>query len=162
MITQAQVIKAPQRLQSQDTKNKIPSIFLAGITTDTGQPDWRETLTSALSDRRVTIFNPARSDWDETWEEKFSDRRWKEQIRWELDMQEAADIVVFFFHQLTVAPISLLELGLAIKNKKVIVCAHDDYEKRGNIEAVCIRFGAKLVSTEDELRQALLLSLDEV
>jgi hypothetical protein len=148
---------APQRLGLDTQKT---SIFLAGITTNTGEPDWRETLTNALQARPVTIFNPNRPDWDSTWKESFSDSRWEEQVRWELDMQEAADIIVFMFHRATEAPISLMELGLAVKTKKVIVCAHDDYKKRGNVEAVCLRYGAKLTSTEEELREALLTMLD--
>ncbi|KAF5002368.1 hypothetical protein FGRMN_380 [Fusarium graminum] len=165
MASQIRVITAPQTLklpESIEGNKKTPCIFLAGITTNTGEPDWRETLISALSLRRVTIFNPARPDWDETWKESFLDKRWEEQVWWELDMQEAADIVVFFFHKSTAAPISLLELGLAIKNKKVIVCAQTGYSKRGNVEAVCKRFGAKLVTTEDELLQTVLVTLDDL
>ncbi|WZH47346.1 uncharacterized protein QYS62_008490 [Fusarium acuminatum] len=157
MISHARIVMAPQR---PDLDMQKTSIFLAGITTNTGEPDWRETLTNALQDRPVTILNPNRPDWDSTWKESFSDSRWEEQIRWELDMQETANILVFMFHRATEAPISLMELGLAVKTKKVIVCAHDDYKKRGNVEAVCSRFGAKLTNTEDELREALLEMLD--
>ncbi|SPJ75413.1 uncharacterized protein FTOL_05144 [Fusarium torulosum] len=157
MTSQAQIVMAPQR---PDLDAPKPSIFLAGITTNTGEPDWRETLTNALRDRPVTILNPNRPDWDGTWKEDFSDSRWEEQVRWELDMQEAADIIVFMFHRATEAPISLMELGLAVKTKKVIVCAHDDYKKRGNVEAVCSRYGAQLTSTEEHLQEALLTMLD--
>ncbi|KAF4972768.1 hypothetical protein FSARC_738 [Fusarium sarcochroum] len=158
MTSKAQIVMAPQ----PNPNNTNTTIFLAGITTNTGEPDWRETLAEKLKDYPVTIFNPNRPDWDSTWKENFSDKRWEEQVWWELDMQEAADIVVFFFHKSTDAPISLMELGLAVKakSKKVIVCAQDEYKKRGNVEAVCRRFDAKLTSTEEELRHVLLATLD--
>ncbi|KAF4447156.1 hypothetical protein F53441_9301 [Fusarium austroafricanum] len=158
MDSKAKVVMAPQR---PNLDSKSTSIFLAGTTTNTGEPDWRETLISALSNCAVTILNPARPDWDATWKEDFSDGRWEEQVLWELDMQDAADIIVFMFHRSTAAPISLMELGLAVKTKRVIVCAQDEYCKRGNVEAVCRKFGAKLVSTENALRDALLVMLDE-
>ncbi|KAF4340522.1 hypothetical protein FBEOM_5560 [Fusarium beomiforme] len=160
MEQQAKIVMAPRK-PDPDDKNR--TIFLAGITTNTGEGDWRETLANALINHPVTIFNPNRPDWDSTWKEDFSDKRWEEQVWWELDMQEAADIIVFMFHPFTDAPISLMELGLAVKSKPktVLVCARDGYRKRGNVEAVCKRFGAKLVYTEAELRDTLLAVLDE-
>ncbi|KAG8357915.1 hypothetical protein FVEN_g4526 [Fusarium venenatum] len=118
MTSQAIVVMAPQPANLGD---HTTSIFLAGITTSTGEPDWRQALTDALNNYPVTILNPNRPDWDSTWREDFSDKRWVEQVSWELDMQEAADIVVFMFHEATEAPISLMELGLAVRTKPVIV-----------------------------------------
>ncbi|KAG4274992.1 hypothetical protein FPRO04_09000 [Fusarium proliferatum] len=138
----AKVFMAPRK---PDPGDKGVSIFLAGITTSTGEPDWREVLTNDLMNHQVTIMNPDRPDWDSTWKEDFSDKRWEKQVWWELDMQEAADIIVFMFHPSTDAPISLMELGLAVKSKskRIIVCAQDGYRKKGNVEAVCRRYGAK-------------------
>ncbi|KAF4958868.1 hypothetical protein FGADI_2070 [Fusarium gaditjirri] len=154
----AKIVMAPCK---PDHGDQNTSIFLAGITTNTGGADWRDNLTRALINHPVTIFNPNRPDWDSTWKEDFSDKRWEEQVWWELDMQESADIIVFMFHRLTDAPISLLEFGLAARTKlnKVFVCAQEGYRKKGNVEAVCKRFGAKLVNTEEELRETLLAAL---
>ncbi|KAM5341559.1 hypothetical protein ACJ41O_014590 [Fusarium nematophilum] len=156
MASQARIIMAPNRPTPDDSKNT--SIFLAGTTTTTST-DWRETLTQALASHPVTIFNPQRDDWDSTWKEDFSDKRWAEQVWWELDMQEAADIVVFFFHGATDAPVSLLELGLGVRSGRAIVCALEGYSKRGNVEAVCRRFGARFTRSEEELKQAVLSRL---
>ncbi|CCT72479.1 uncharacterized protein FFB20_01510 [Fusarium fujikuroi] len=156
----AKVFMAPRKPGPGD---KGVSIFLAGITTSTEEPDWREVLTNDLMNHQVTILNPDRPDWDSTWKEDFSDRRWEEQVWWELDMQEAADIIVFMFHPSTDAPISLMELGLAVKSKskRIIVCAQDGYRKKGNVEAVCRRFGAKFVNTGNELRDAIIATLED-
>ncbi|KAL6803339.1 hypothetical protein GGI42DRAFT_324306 [Trichoderma sp. SZMC 28013] len=133
----------------------LPSVFLAGTTSDTGEADWRQTLTNALSRLSITIFNPYRPDWDATWREDVSDNRWVEQVHWELEMQDKADIVVVFFHGVSLAPISMLELGMCIRFGKAIVCAMPDYPKRGNVEAVCQRYGARFVSSERELEDAV-------
>lgn len=151
----AHVICAPSREHRPLRK----SIFLAGTTSSTGQRDWRQTLVQSLSELPVDVYNPARQDWDSTWREDFSDSRWAEQVEWELEMQDAADLVVVFFHGVTAAPISLLELGLCVRSGKAIVCAMDGYSKRGNVEAVCRRYGTTFVTTEAELATAVVSRL---
>lgn len=158
MASKAQVIMAPNR----PTLTNNPSIFLAGTTSKTGEPDWRETLTQALAEYAITIFNPKRDDWDSTWREDFSDERWAEQVQWELDMQEAADIVVVFFHGVSPAPISLLEFGLCARSGKAIACALDGYSKKGNVEAVCRKYETTFVRTEDELKDAVVQRLKQL
>lgn len=155
-----ETVLAPQRpnLAGKTT------IFLAGTTSPTGQPDWRDTLKSALEERlggdkaldNVVLLNPMRHDWDRTWKEDFSDSRWAEQVQWELDMQDAADIVVVFFHGISPAPISLLELGICVRSRRVIACALEGYSKTGNVEAVCRRYGAVLVKTPEDLVTAVV------
>ncbi|CAM1505835.1 Fc.00g114720.m01.CDS01 [Cosmosporella sp. VM-42] len=149
-----QVITAPDRLP---VTGEI-TIFLAGTTTDTGDGDWREFLMDALSDFPITFFDPKRNDWDSTWKEDLSDERWAEQVQWEMDMQAKADVVVFFFHSATLAPVSMLELGLCAE--RAVVCALDGYSKRGNVQAVCERFQSPFVSTLAELQAKMLDVLD--
>lgn len=141
------VINAPSREHRPARK----SIFLAGTTSATGQQDWRQTLVQSLSQFPIDIYNPSRPDWDATWREDFSDSRWAEQVEWELEMQDAVDLVVILFHGVTAAPISLLELGLCVRSGKAVVCALDGYSKRGNVEAVCRRYSATFVTTEADL-----------
>ncbi|KAH7323001.1 hypothetical protein B0I35DRAFT_350735 [Stachybotrys elegans] len=143
----AQIIQAPSK--PEFTGNL--SLFLAGTTSPTGERDWRERLSEGLSKYPITILNPARSDWDSTWKEDFTDTRWAEQVQWELTMRDKADMVIVFLHGNTLAPISLLELGLCAPSGKAIVCALDDYKKRGNVEAVCRMYGLPLVRSEEEM-----------
>jgi hypothetical protein len=75
-------------------------------------------------------------------------------------MQEAEDIVVLMFHEATEALISVIELGLAVRTKSVIICAHPDYRKRANVDAVCCKFGTKMLSTLDELVDCLITRSD--
>ncbi|KAL9476229.1 hypothetical protein ACSS6W_006070 [Trichoderma asperelloides] len=156
----AAVVLAPGHPAS-DLKSR-KSVFLAGPTNPTGEADWRETLTTALIELPIVIYNPKRHDWDSTWKEDFSDSRWAEQVEWELGMQDKADVVVVFFHKATPAPISLLELGLCVRSGKAIVCAQDGYSKRGNVEAVCRRYGAKFMASEEDLKDAVTERLKEL
>ncbi|KAL7931604.1 hypothetical protein V8C35DRAFT_309886 [Trichoderma chlorosporum] len=156
----ATVVMAPGR-PAPDSASRH-SVFLAGTTSPTGEADWRQTLTDALSGLPITIYNPYRPDWDATWREDVSDGRWVEQVDWELEMQEKVDIVVVFFHGVSLAPISMLELGMCIRAGKAIVCAMPDYPKRGNVEAVCRRYGARFVSSEQDLRDAVTKRLNSM
>lgn len=158
MASQAQVIRAPARPQQTHRL----SIFLGGTASDTGEPDWRDTLNKGLADQAVAIFDPKRDDWDSTWREDFSDTRWADQIQWELDMQDTADIIVVLFHGVTAAPISLAEMGMAARTGKLIACALDGYCKKGYVEAVCRKFKAPFVRSEDELRRVVMERLGEL
>ncbi|PNY26091.1 Uncharacterized protein TCAP_03973 [Tolypocladium capitatum] len=137
-------------------------IFLGGTTSATPSGDWRQRLAASLAAHPVALLNPRRADWDATWREDLSDPRWAEQVAWELDMQERADVLVFLLHAVSDAPVSLLELGLCVNDpgKRVVVCALDGYPRRGNVEAVCRRYGRELVRTEEELRDSLKAALE--
>lgn len=131
------------------------SIFLAGTTARTAEGDWREALTSALAHLPVTIFNPLRLDWGADWGEDISCAPFREQVEWELDMQEKADLVVVYLHPVTDAPISLLELGLCAPSGRAIVFCPPGYSKRGNVQVLCHRFGLSIVATAEELSEVV-------
>ncbi|PWI67807.1 hypothetical protein PCL_02728 [Purpureocillium lilacinum] len=164
----AAVYLAPQRPPANSSR---PYIFLAGTTTQAtrtpGDDDWRQRLIATTLRRHpVTVLNPHRADWDATWREDYADARWAEQVEWELDMQERADLVVVYLGPATDAPVSLLELGLAAGGgKRVVVCADGAYRKRGNVEAVCRRYDdglVVLVATEGELGVAVEAAVEEM
>lgn len=134
----AQIIKSPSR---QPITNPH-AIFLAGTTTT---PDWRADLITSLSDCPITILDPLRPDWDSSWVEDLEFEPFREQVEWELDMQERADLVVIYFGPATEAPISLLEFGLYARLGKALVVCDPGYRKRGNVMIACRRFGVEVV-----------------
>ncbi|KAI1077257.1 hypothetical protein F5B20DRAFT_552868 [Whalleya microplaca] len=146
-----QVIYAPSREEHKGVK----SIFLAGTTMQTDDRDWREILIESLVELPLTIINPYRADWDSSWREDISFEPYREQVNWELDMQDKADTVVVFFHPATQAPVSLLELGLCARAGNAIVVCPKGYWKRGNVQIVCQRHGLDLVGSVDELKGAI-------
>jgi hypothetical protein len=149
---QAQIIQAPSR----PTITGKVSLFLAGTTTRTAGPDWRETLTGALAHFPITVFNPLRPDWDSTWREDITFIPFREQVEWELDMQERADVVVVYYGPGTDAPISLLELGLSARAGQALVVCHGEYRKRGNVQIVCRRLGLQFLDAEDDWAGAIV------
>jgi hypothetical protein len=151
-----QVIFAP----SDEAPRGVKSVFLAGTTSKVDTSDWRETLSTSLSDVPVTIYNPYRADWDSSWREDINFAPYREQVEWELDKLDKADLVVVYFHPATQAAVSLLEFGICarVPGKAIVVCP-EGYWKRGNVQIVCKKFGVEMVDNVDGLREAVVKRL---
>jgi len=145
---QAQIVLAPSRPNITGKR----CIFLAGTTSG---DDWRKSITGALSHLPITIFNPLRTDWDSSWREDRTFEPFREQVEWELDMQEQADIVVIYYGPETDAPIALLELGLCARFGKAIVACHPEYRKKGNVQIVSQRLGIEFLDGSHDLAQVV-------
>jgi hypothetical protein len=125
----------------------IPTVFLAGSIEMGYAGEWQKiaigNLGSWMCDRDVAqavVFNPRRDDWDDSWVQSVHNANFNEQVNWELDNIEKADVVFFYFEEKTMSPITLLELGLCIgMKKKMVVAAHPDYQRNGNIRITCMR-----------------------
>ncbi|KAK4643833.1 hypothetical protein QC761_404720 [Podospora bellae-mahoneyi] len=143
--SQAQLIQAPSRPSVTGKK----TVFLAGTTTRTDGPEWRDTLFHSIAHLPITVFNPLRPDWDSSWKEDIDFAPFREQVEWEFDRLNQADLVVVYFGPQTDAPISLLEFGLFARSGKLIVCCHKDYRKRGNIEIVSQKLGLTVLDAVD-------------
>ena len=106
------------------------------------------------------MYNPYRADWDSSWLEDFNFAPYREQVEWDFDKQDKADIVVVYFHPATQAPVSLLEFGICarVPGKAIVICP-DRYWKRGNVQIVCKKFGVEMVDSVDGLREAIVKRL---
>ena len=141
------VIKPPAKLEASE----YPIIFLGGSIEMGKAEDWQALLSNDLQSHECTIWNPRRDDWDATWkQDPTPGTNFFEQVSWELEAQEQADILVYYFDPETMAPITLLELGI-FKDKNVVVCCPDGYYRKGNVVIVCERYDIKLVDTYEEL-----------
>lgn len=131
-------------------------VFLAG-SIDMGQAvEWQEQIYQLLSEQKldfdIVLFNPRRDDWDSTWEQSIHNTKFREQVTWELQNIEAADLVVFFFDPNGKAPITLLELGIvAGLGKAAVVCCPRGFWRKGNVDIVCNRFNLPVVSSIKEI-----------
>ena len=125
-------------------------IFLAGSIEMGTAENWQEKVEKALSTYRVDIFNPRRDDWNSSWGQSISDPHFFNQVTWELDALDAADIILMYFDPNTKSPISLLELGLYAGSKKLIVVCPDGFWRKGNVDVVCQREWIQTYSTIDE------------
>ena len=135
---------SPPRLQRR--------VFLAGSIEMGLAEQWQERVVRAMSNvSGLVILNPRRDDWDPNWEQRADNPMFAEQVGWELDMLDAADIVVMYLAAGTKSPVSLLELGLCARSGKLKVCCPEGFWRRGNVEVVCERYQIPLFATLDEL-----------
>ena len=136
-------IKAPHSYAEQ----LRPWIFLAGSIEMGAAENWQERIVAAFS--KYTILNPRREPWDYSWEQSITNKQFREQVEWELQAQEDADLIIFHFDPKTKSPITLLELGL-FKSKAIVHCP-EGYWRKGNIDIVCNRYKVKQVASFQDL-----------
>jgi hypothetical protein len=134
--------KPPQNISKRD-KSKA-SFFLAGSIEMGKAEDWHKEIGSFLLGLGFAVFNPRRDDWDGTWEQKFDNPQFHQQVSWELNALDRADHVVFYFSPGTQSPISLLELGLYAGSGKAFVVCPEGFWRKGNVEVVCEKYDIRL------------------
>lgn len=137
------------------------SIFLAGSIEMGVAVDWQRQIVSELATEDILILNPRRDAWDSSWEQSIDNPKFREQVEWELDALDAADLIAMYFDPNTKSPITLLELGFhAAKNpEKLRVCCPKTFWRKGNIDITCARYGVAQVETIDELVNAVRYQL---
>ncbi len=138
-----------------------PSVFLAGSIEMGKAVDWQSQLIAALDNLPITVFNPRRVDWDSSWTQSKDDPRFREQVEWELDHLDRADVIALYLDPATKSPISLLELGLHADrtDNKLIVCCPEGFWRKGNVDIVCERQCVTRVDNLDQLAQSVKDSL---
>ena len=127
-----------------------PSIFLAGSIEQDRATRWQDEVIGLLKPYSCTILNPRRANWDDSWEQRMDNFHFREQVEWELDALEKADMILMYFDPNTKSPISLLELGLFAKSGKLVVCCPEGFWRKGNVDIVCQRFGIQQVESLEE------------
>lgn len=148
------VIQAPEMISSRDTDTI--SVFLAGSIEMGTAVDWQSKVIEYFENYRNLVFlNPRRSDWDSSWEQKYSNPQFYQQVNWELTALEAADFIVMYFDENTKSPISLLELGLYAKSDKLMVCCPEGFYRKGNVDIVCEKYDIANVPTLEKLIELL-------
>jgi hypothetical protein len=141
------IIKAPQSIASA----RHPFIFLAGSIEMGKADEWQKRFEYMVQDLPGTIFNPRRDDWDSSWHQDINNDHFYEQVQWELQALDEADVIAMYFDPNTKSPITLLELGLHADNKGLIVACPDGFYRKGNVDIVCDRYGIPVVKTLDQL-----------
>lgn len=143
------IIKPPHPFNDSEQKFII---FLAGSIEMGIAEDWQTLIEQNLSSERdLCILNPRRNDWDTSWKQEKTNAAFSEQVNWELDGLEKADLIVFYFSPQTKSPVSMLELGLFARSGKVLVCCPEGFWRKGNVDIVCERFEIPQVNTLNEM-----------
>ena len=128
-----------------------PSIFLAGSIELDKAELWQDRVCQSFRQLPVTLLNPRRDSWDASWPQDMSFAPFREQVEWELEALELADLILLYFDPATKSPISLLELGLHARSKKMAVCCPPGFWRKGNVDIVCTKYGIPMMDTLDEL-----------
>lgn len=145
------VIKPPYSLENIQSKF---SVFLAGSIEMGVAENWQEKIENALEETDdICILNPRRDDWDSSWKQAIDNEQFNEQVNWELDGLEKANMIVFYFSPETKSPVSMLELGLFARSGKLVVCCPEGFWRKGNIDIVCRNYKIKQVNSLDEIIQ---------
>jgi len=151
-------IRPPESLRLDSEK---PRLFLAGSIEMGTAVDWQAIVTDALADLDVLVCNPRRKEWDASWPQSIDFAPFREQVEWELEGLERADLILFYFAPETKSPITLLELGLHAQ-RKAIVCCPDGYWRKGNVDVLCRRYGITQVGTLDELITRVRIEIERI
>ena len=111
--------KKDSRVFKAVDKTTVPSdgvsVFLAGSIEMGKAEDWQTKVTKSLTKEfsNVYIFNPRRDDWDSSWKQEIGDKKFNEQVTWELSHIEESTVMLVYFDPKTQSPITLAELGVA-------------------------------------------------
>jgi hypothetical protein len=147
----ANLYKAPEIIPL-DVRMRTTTVFLAGSIDMGNSEDWQSKIELMLDDT-YTLINPRRVDWDSSWHDD-SDQ-FNEQVHWELNNLEDADVIIMNFLPESKSPISLLELGLFASSGRIMVCCPNEFYRYGNVKIVCQRKGIPLFDTIEELIEEL-------
>jgi len=142
------------------------NVFTAGSIEMGKAVKWQSLMAQLLSDLPITVCDPRRPnrDWNPAMArvpDEAGLTGMQAQIDWELDAQDQADVICFFFDVDTNSPVSLLELGLFAKSKKVVVCCDARYHKWDNVKATCERYKIPFAETFEEFVPKVRKMLEE-
>jgi len=127
--------KAPQNFAKRNRERK--SVFLAGSIEMGKAENWQEEATNTFNLSGWDVLNPRRDDWDSSWAQDFENPQFYQQVNWELNALEHADLIIMYFDPNTKSPISLLELGLFARSNKLKVICPEGFWRKGNVDIVC-------------------------
>ena len=119
------------------------SIFLAGTIDNGDSLNWQDNVIIELINLGVScnIYNPRR----EHWNSNPSKEEMENQIKWEQDYLDKADIIVMVLLDDSKSPISLLELGLYAKSCKLVVFCTPNFYRWDNIRLTCEKYNIELI-----------------
>lgn len=144
------VFKPPTNIAKRDIKRKY--CFLAGSIEQGKADDWQTDMGEFLVSQGWGAFNPRRDNWDSSWSQEFENAVFNQQVSWELDALEKADIIMLYFDPSTQSPISILEFGLYAKSGKLYVIIPEGFWRKGNIDITCHKYNVPIFHSIDQFK----------
>ena len=139
---------------------KAVRLFLAGSIEQGTAEMWQDRIVDELKKSTlrndVDIFNPRRDNWDPSWPNDPAFDEFREQVTWELDHIDSADVVFFWFDPNTKSPITLLELGIVLNSEQyVVIYCPKEFYRYGNVKITANHFGETVYTDPDQAIEAL-------
>ena len=141
--------------------NSIPGdracLFLAGSIQMGSAGHCQESVVRLLEKTGWVILNPRRDEWDSSWEQSIDNPLFVEQVSWDLQGLEQAEMVLVYFDPNTKGPITLLELGYLAGSDpgKVIVVCPPGFWRKGNVDILFDRHNVRQIATLEEAVEIL-------
>jgi hypothetical protein len=149
------IIEAPNEIYSVENHRNI-KLFLAGGITNC--PLWQDELVELIKGADIlTVYNPRRKNFP-----IHDPKAAEEQITWEHNHMESADIISFWFSKGSLNPIVLLELGKYALATKVFIGIDPGYERTQDviIQTKLSRPDVRIVYSIIDLAAQILQSVD--
>lgn len=156
-----------QKVDKNFYSDKYIKIFLAGTIDNGDSENWQDKLISKLQwyqlnpdseedpgfdyalganeGNDIVIFNPRR----ENWNPNSTNEDLINQIKWEQDHLDKADLIIMYLADNSKSPISLLELGLYGPGGKMIVFCTENFYRSTNIKLTCQKYLIPLIQSTD-------------
>lgn len=144
------LVTAPEQIPA----GKGKKIFLAGTIEMGESHNWQNDVINHFNKFEYTdisVLNPRRATWNVGWEQSFEAPEFFQQVSWEMDAMDKADIIIMNLLPDSKSPISLLELGLMADSRKLFVSCPDEFYRKGNVQMLCNRYNIPLYKTIEEL-----------
>ena len=131
--------------------SSVLKVFLAGSIEQDKAEKWQDRFIEMVKDLDICVLNPRRKAWDASWKQEANNPQFAEQVNWELDGQELADVIVMYFDPNTKSVVTMLELGLFAAKTLIVICP-EGFWRKGNVDMVCKRYN---IGTASNLEAAV-------
>ena len=130
--------------EENDIINDSKSVFLAGTIDNDNSLNWQDKVIIELINlgvKKLNIYNPRRKHWIPN----PSKEDIEYQIKWEQEHLDKADVIAMVLLDDSKSPISLLEMGLYAKSKKLVVFCTPKFYRWDNVHLTCEKYHIELV-----------------
>lgn len=138
------IIITPETIVNKGAnKLNAKSVFLAGTIDNGDSLNWQDKVIIELINLDISceVFNPRREHWNPNPTKEDMEK----QIKWEQEHLDKANIIVMVLLDDSKSPISLLEMGLYAKSKKLIVFCTPKFYRFDNVRLTCEKYHIPLV-----------------
>lgn len=123
------LLTAPNFLDPDEFSSSV-KVFLGGSIESGSAINWQDDIISEFNGYDVTFLNPRRPTWTD-----LSNEALQQQVNWELFHQKTADVLIYYFADGTISPVTLFEVGLFSNNgTPMFVYASEKYFRQLNLK----------------------------